>query len=126
MREHYITAFLGLIATGMSVEAAVAGLSRTLTSRDHTRLLPSILRGALRRLEGSEAGTARVVIARNEDVIALRATIETHLATLGASIDATITVDETIVGGVVVEHAHTRIDASWKTALRKLYEQVTN
>jgi F0F1-type ATP synthase delta subunit len=126
MREHYITAFLDLIATGMSVEAAVAGLSRTLASRDHSRLLPAILRGAVRRLEGSEAGTARVVIAKSQDVIALRTAIETHLVTLGASTDATITIDETIVGGVVVEHAHTRIDASWKTALRKLYERVTN
>jgi F0F1-type ATP synthase delta subunit len=126
MREHYITALLDLIASGMSVDDAVQGLASTLKKRDHSRLLPSILRGALRQLEGTEGGTARVVIARNEDVIALRTAIETHLATLGADTNATITVDETIIGGVVVEHKHQRINASWKTALENLYRRVTS
>jgi len=126
MREHYITAFLDLIASGTSVEDAVRGLGSALAKRDHTRLLPSILRGALRQLEGTEATAARVIIARSEDVIALRASIEAHLATLGGNTDATITVDETIIGGVIVEHAHQRIDASWKTTLENLYRRVTN
>ncbi len=126
MREHYITALLDLIASGMSVDDAVRGLASALAKRDHTRLLPSILLGALRQLEGTEGSTARVVIARNEDVIALRTAIEAHLAALGGNTDATITVDETIIGGVVVEHAHQRIDASWKTALENLYRRVTN
>ncbi len=126
MREHYITAFLDLIASGMSVDDAVRGLASILKKRDHSRLLPSILRGALRQLEGTEGTAARVIIARSEDVIALRTAIETHLAALGGNTDATITVDETIIGGVVVEHAHQRIDASWKTALANLYRRVTN
>ncbi len=126
MREHYITACLDLVASGMSVEAAVRGLASTLEKRDHSRLLPSILRGMLRELDGTEGAAARVFIARSEDVIALRNAIELHLAAIGGTTDATITVDETIIGGVIVEHAHQRIDASWKTALQKLYRRVTS
>lgn len=127
MREHYITATLALLKSGEPVSEVFAGLRRTLRAHDHEQLLLSIARGILRRLtDRTSAYDTRIVVASEHDVEVLAGEISAHLASLGVTkATPSVVVDTTLVGGVVVEHNARRIDASYKRALRSLYERVT-
>lgn len=127
MREHYVKATLALLKEGTPVPEVVAGLRRTLATHSHEQLFAGVLRVVLRRLEDGVAGSGtRVFVAKAGDNTALATTIATYLKTLLAGeANPTLVEDHSLVGGVVVEHNYTRIDASYKRALRELYERVT-
>ena len=122
MKTDYTIAVLQLIKEGKDPEAVIAGLTATLTSRGHERLLVPVLRVA--REVAKESVSATVTVASESDRARYQAAIEAALATLGAA-DATTVVDETITGGFIAEHNHTRIDASFKSKLIDLYRSLT-
>jgi F0F1-type ATP synthase delta subunit len=126
MRDRYITATLELLREHHKVGEVVSGLRDVLVARNHERLLGVILRGVLRRLEdGASGATPKVVIAKEEDVKKQKSVIEAMLAELGAKDEPQVTVDPTLIGGVVVSNNYQRIDTSYKRALQSLYERVT-
>lgn len=127
MREHYITATLDLLEAGHPVSEVLAGLQHTLSTHNHTQLLPGIIRGILRTLSDRTTATGtRVFVATAGDTTTLSKEIESYLRTLGGNTNTpTVVLDETLIGGAVVEHNAVRIDASYKRALRSLYERVT-
>lgn len=125
MRDRYITATLELLAAGHDPEAVVRGLKATLDRRDHGKLYARVLRGVLRALTDTQrTTTARVVVANAAASEKLSAVIAEHLQALKADTH-TVTIDPTLIGGVVVEHGSKRIDASYKRALIDLYTRIT-
>lgn len=127
MREHYITATLALLETGHTPGEVFDGLKRTLENHNHTQLLPGIVRGVLRHLtDATEVSGTRVFVAKGSDADDLAKEIQLHLDKLnGNGNKPVVIIDETLIGGAVVEHNAARIDASYKRSLRSLYERVT-
>lgn len=126
MKSHYIHATLELLATHDDVAAVFGGLQKTLEARGHSGLYAAVLRGVLRHLEGETRGDARIYLARETDAAILTSTIEAHLKTLGSTGEQRTIIDPSLVGGVVVEKGHQRIDASYKRALKDLFERITD
>lgn len=125
MKEHYTQAVLQMINEGTAPETILEGLTKAMEQKGHMRLYPSVLRGVLRILETQKDADTIVVVARESDVSALSSQIESALTTLGTTEKPATKVDETLVGGVVVQHGNTVLDRSFKTALTKLYRSVT-
>lgn len=126
MRDRYITATLQLLREHHPVEAVISGLRNILVARDHERLLGVILRGVLRRLEdGVNGNIAQVVVASAAEVETQKTVIARLLAELGGHDAPVVTIDPTIIGGVVVSHNFKRVDTTYKRALQSLYERVT-
>ena len=125
MKDRYIRATLALINDRHEVEAVLSGLKDTLSKHGHEALYGGVLRGVLRELKERSVTTTRVTVAKEGDVNALAHAISTHLATLGAPGEWETVIDNTLIGGVVVEHDSRRIDASYKRVLADLYQQIT-
>jgi F0F1-type ATP synthase delta subunit len=125
MKIEYAKAFLASLETGMSIEAALAGLKNALAKKQHTKLLGAVLLEALRHLETSRGGkTAVLAVARTTDASALKTQIKAALANLGTSKNTPVSevVDETLVGGFVATYDYKEHDASYKKSLKSLYE----
>lgn len=126
MRDRYITATLELLREHHEVAVVVRGLREVLVSRDHERLLEAILRGVLRHLEdGSSGAMPMVMVASEGDTVKYQAVIADLLSRLKAPVTPEVTIDRTLIGGVVVSSNYERIDTSYKRVLQALYEKVT-
>lgn len=125
MKDTYITAVLDLLAAGAPAAEVLGGLTRTLDGRGHNGLLPGILAGVLRQLEAGEAGETTITVAREADASSLREEIASALRELGADGEARTEVDDTLIGGFVVESGSKQLDASYKSKLVTLYRALT-
>lgn len=126
MKDRYITATLALLAEGESPEVVLRGLERALAARDHNKLLPIILRGVLRRLEGRVSVKGpQVVVVDAASYETQKAVIQNHLQKLGAASAPTVAFDASLIGGAIVSNNYQRIDTTYKRALANLYARVT-
>lgn len=118
----YITASAQLIESGTDIETVLSGLKRTLTRRGHERLLPRVLSGLRAHLDAHTIDDAyTVVVAREKD----RETFSQEIDAMRGEKEVHAThVDDRIVGGYILEGKDTIIDASYKTALRALYNRI--
>lgn len=123
MYRAYVTAFIEVLTT-TPVETALAGLRAVLAARGHERLLAQILRATLRELEATRPRTV-VIVGNVADKERCAAAIKVALTTLGANAEPEVIVDDTLIGGTIVEHNHVRIDESYKRALTTLYRSLT-
>jgi F0F1-type ATP synthase delta subunit len=124
MREHYRTAVLELITAGHKPAEVVSGLRKVLARRRHEGLYLSILRSVVKYLSVTQsAKVPQVTLAKENHETTYKKAIKRHLTTLSAPADYHTVIDETIVGGVVVEYQHQRIDASYKRALKTIFER---
>lgn len=128
MQNDYAQAFLAHIASGTSFDTALAGLVSVLTRRNHTKLLPSILRLVLRKLEaakGTKRATVRVASATmsQADTAKLTAALEALGVHEGTPTEEIV--DETLIGGFVLQYNYHEQDHSYKRVLTNLYESIT-
>lgn len=126
MKQHYVRAVLTLIHTGTDVASVLSGLTRTLQARGHERLYRSVLMAVLRELTAKRDMTT-VVVANERDVAAAQTAIAATLSVLGAPADVTpvVRIDETLIGGIMVEHDARRLDRSYKHRLLTIYRSLT-
>lgn len=126
MKDVYVQATLSLLASGQDVETVLKGLHTTLLERGSQKLYPSILSAVVRELDGAPA-TTRIRVVSEAAHKAQKAVIEEALAACGyAEGEVEVTIDNTLIGGYVVEHNFTRKDASYKRALEKLYTRIVS
>lgn len=123
----YAAAVLALEAAGMPAKKLAEGLVRTLTARGHTRLAGGVVR-ALTELTERQSRRSRVRLTlASESAAQQHATaIADARAVLGLAAQSHETrVDPRITGGFVLETAEMRHDASYRRALRTLYQKLT-
>lgn len=116
-----------LIESGQNPEGVLGNLEKILKKKGHERFRHAILSGVLRRLEAnSKTQVATVTLADKKDVDTQKKTIKQILSTLDLADEYTLKTDSSIVGGVLVETRDRRVDATYKSALLKLYRNITN
>ncbi len=127
MTNYYIQATIEMFQSGIEADSVLKGLQRTLETKGHMRLHVAVLRGVLRILETkTDSAQAIVSVAKESDVTALAEQIKASLTTLNSEGEFTTKVDDTLIGGTVVECDSKVIDKSYKTALTNLYRATTN
>jgi F0F1-type ATP synthase delta subunit len=127
MQANYVQAMVSLLTEGQKPDVVVAGLVRTLEARGHSRLLRSILTETVRTLEVREISTRpKLVVAREEHTTKEANAIKSALLKLKEESEPLVSIDDTIIGGFIVESNHIRLDHSYKTSLINLYRNITN
>jgi F0F1-type ATP synthase delta subunit len=129
MKGQYAQAFLEVVKSGMSAEAALAGLRSALIKKNHTKLLAPVLLEVVRVLEAEKfANQALVRTAKLTDGTALKSQIKAALSELGVAKDTPVQtkVDETLIGGFVATFDYKEHDQSYKKALTNLYKSITS
>lgn len=127
MRDIYVTSIIELIEAGSDVDSVLKNLKAVLESRGHEKILPKILKRTASKLEErTEKTTATVTVRAETDAEKYKEQIDRALRYLKAEIEPRVHVDETLVGGFIAEHKNMRIDQSYKNALLKTYQKVTN
>jgi len=124
MKETYTKAILELLKSGKEPDAVIKGVRSTMLKRGHQNLLLIVLQNVLRVLETEATGT-NVFVASEKELDSQLKAIKAELEKLGADTEPSVLVDETLIGGFVVEHNYQRSDKSYKNALTKLYRNVT-
>jgi F0F1-type ATP synthase delta subunit len=124
MKDTYTAALLELLDQSDSPESVLKGFKNTLKERGHTSLYVPVLSKVLRILSSQKPRTV-VTVKSDADYTAQKTAIAATLAELGATADPVVAVDNTIVGGYIVEHNNARQDNSYKTKLLTLYRQIT-
>lgn len=124
MKDNYVAAILELLKEGTDAKSIFAGLQDTLAKRGHQQLYPSILKTVQRILEAQTLATATVAVASEADVKKFKTAIADSLSALNASSSETV-IDQTLVGGFIVEANNTRIDNSYKKQLINMYRSLT-
>ena len=125
MKENYIKAVLDKIEEGVEPERVLSGLQDVLAKKGHTKLYSSILRGVSKVLETKKSGTALVKVAKEGHYELHKDLIDKTIASLAGNAKPAVEVDDTLIGGFVVEASHKRIDNSYKTKLVSLYRSLT-
>ncbi len=127
LQHDYTTAVFSLLEEGKDCDALLTSLKEQLKRKGHQKLLPAILKGLVREIEHRDhAQIPDVRVARADDAVTHKARITDLLKQLTDVTEYTVTVDDTLIGGVVVEHNNTIIDASHKKQLLSLYQSLTN
>lgn len=126
MHTEYTKALLDIIHDGTPIEAALSGLRTVMTERGHARIYGKVLHNALRILSAHNAyAGAFVTVAAQRDVQAHQTAITAALTQLKAEPSYQVTVDDSLIGGYVVQANNTIIDASYKKALSEIYHRLT-
>jgi len=123
LKETYITAVINLLDTKADFAGVVAGLRHALTARGHEQLERSILEGLARNYQARNVSSAVLTVAARSAVEKYTKEIITLTKNLNS---ASVIINPDIVGGYIYEESGIRHDASYKSALLKLYRQITN
>ena len=106
----------------LSADAAVSKLVKVLKSKGHLKLLPSIVAEFERILGlGRDTETMTITCARKEDFDKYRSELKNHLGHSDASFTEE-KIDETIIGGFILQKGETVVDGSYKKKLLLLYQ----
>lgn len=117
LKEQYIVAGAELISEKTDVDKVVSGLRKVMKRRGHERLLTSVLKGLVSKVEKeSEMSVPRLTIA-SEDT-------KKPDALSAKNVD--IKIDPSIVGGYIMQEGFTRTDNSYKTKLLNWYRSATS
>lgn len=125
MKEHYIKAVLEMVHEGRDPAEVLQKLREVLDRRGHSRLYHAVLRGVARVLEARGTKDATVVVASEAGYQKYQTVIEQALSEFGAKQSPEVIVDDTIIGGYIVEAEHKQLDKSYKTKLVSLYRNIT-
>lgn len=112
VQTQYIKALLTSLKEGVDVAKAIKALEKAMQRRGYSRLLPAVLRAAIRELAGStlREGT-RIILAKESD----------YKRYAKVSPKATIIIDDTLIGGYILEEGTIRTDNSYKRKLLDWY-----
>ena len=125
MKQTYTAAILDLIDQGIPVDDVLRDVQAVMARRGHTRLYAQVLRTVARMLSARAARAGvTVAIARSSDAEVHAAAIKEAVAALASEGTYTTTVDPTLIGGFVARSRDRIIDASYKTALLRLYRSI--
>ena len=124
--KDYIQATYEVLRTRPDTHAVLDSLRAHLTAKGRMALYPSILRGLIKKVAyAEEHAKVRVITARDTDFETLRESITHHLTALDVSIADTVRiVDDTLIGGFVINMTHARIDRSYKHILLQAYRRL--
>lgn len=126
MKQAYVTALTEALMTNSDTEMVLNNVQRVLIKKGHGRLWPAVLRGALRGIKRmNRANVPHVTVATKADEKITK--IQAALVAVGSSASDTyeVSVDSTLIGGLVVRYRDKMYDASYKRALVDLYRKVT-
>ena len=117
LKEQYIAAGAELIAEKTDIDKVISGLKKAMAQRGHTRLLTSVLKGLVSKVErDSEIKVAELTIATNDASRPDDSSIK----------NALVKIDPTIIGGYIIREGFTRKDNSHKTKLLNWYRKATS
>ena len=118
MEHAYAGALIRLVDGGMSPKDAVAAIAKVLRTRGRLALLPRVGRAFARMsAQGVAKSQSRITVARTEDA-------ETARKASGL-VNASIHVDDSLIGGWRIEHGDTLVDVSYKKHLLTMYNRAT-
>ena len=122
----YINATCSLLSDGKEFDGVINNLKEVLDAKGHQKLYRSILLGLQKKAErAANEHVATVTVAREKDLKDLKEKIEASIAEIDAE-NFQSSVDETLIGGYVVEHDNKVIDNSYKSRLVALYRSLIN
>jgi F0F1-type ATP synthase delta subunit len=120
----YSEAVYKALQSGAKPAAVLANLKEVLSRHGHVALYPRILHAVLAMARKDDAHkTAVVRVARKEDRRKYEKEIEAFLKEHNL-MDATVTVDENLIGGYILEGEGMRVDASYKSSLLTIYQNL--
>lgn len=125
MEKHYVQAAIQLLLTGHDPETVLQNMQTVLERKGHGKLYHRILRILCREFKTAQKPyVAQVVIADADKQPILQRDIEQHLKQLDALSTYQLTTNKKQIGGIKTTFQHRQIDASHKTQLLKIYEQL--
>ncbi len=126
MKDTYIKASLELLKAGEPVEVVLKNMQQVMAKKGHSSLYGSVLQGLVTQIESQdELAQPMVIVANAKDVDAER--VKSLLKEIGSEAENySTTVDETVVGGMIVSHNYKMIDESYKTKLKNLYQSIVS
>jgi F0F1-type ATP synthase delta subunit len=126
MKEIYVQAVVANLEAGLNPETVLSNLKTVLERRGHVRLHESILQSVAQTLEDQSKQNA-VTVTIDKSITTDSALVTKLISELGASsVERRVIVDPTIVGGAKVSYQSRQLDATYKTALQKLYQAITS
>lgn len=126
MKDTYIKASLELLQAGEPVEVVLKNMQQVMAKKGHSSLYASVLNGLVTQIEQQDQKSQpQVVLANAKDADAGK--IKSLLKEIGSDSETYVTtVDDTVVGGLIVSHNYTMIDQSYKTKLKNLYQSIVS
>jgi len=126
MTDSYVQAVVANLEAGLSPDTVLRNLKTVLERRGHLRLHASIVKAVVQTLE-QKAQQQAAIITVDKPASADSPLVEKLIAELGAtSALRKVVVDPTIIGGAKVSYRSRQLDATYKVALQKLYQAITN
>lgn len=126
LKDTYSEAVLALHKDGASFDELLLKLDTVLEKRGHQKLRGQILRAIETALENAKRSAATLTVAKESDVIELKADIENAAKALDIKVDEFQTeIQDELIGGFILETRSKRIDASHRSKLLSLYERIT-
>lgn len=123
----YATAAYESIEAGKDPKAVFARLEEILAAKGHQKLRTAIYRTLVQLAEAREAAAKpAVIVAREGDLTACKAEIAAALAEVHGNQSPVTTINEALTGGFIVRHEGKQVDASYKTKLLSLYQNIIN
>lgn len=125
LEEAYATAIYHAHMKGIDETKLLSRLIALLKKRGHLKLLPKICRH-LKGLQVKDLrrNTAAVRVAKEAHTSRYKKEIDNACKKLGIT-ETAVVIDDTLIGGYVVEGNNTLIDASYKDILLQLYKKVS-
>lgn len=117
LKEQYIAAGAELIAEKTDIDKVISGLKKAMAQRGHSRLLTSVLKGLISKVEGDREMSVPELIIASKDAPKIE-----NLSTKNANIK----IDPTIIGGYIMREGFVRTDNSHKTKLLNWYRRATS
>lgn len=125
LSDQYVHAASELLLASEAPDLVLSGLKTSLQSRHHESLYPLVLTRLLRELPNRLAEqTPTVTVARQADVDQYKQAIEAELKKMHAPSEYQVTYDDSLIGGTILQYQSTRIDSSYKHALKNLYKNI--
>ncbi|MCB9811867.1 F0F1 ATP synthase subunit delta [Candidatus Nomurabacteria bacterium] len=126
MKEHYASAVVELLQAGTKPADVFRGLDQTLAAHSHSKLKSAILRSVERKMSRLQShAKTTVTVVSEEAAKKQKAEITKALTLLEAEPEYELSIDEAVIGGLLVESAHRRLDTTYRSALVKLYRNIT-
>ena len=102
------------------------GLDQTLEAHGHSKLKSAVLRSVERQMSRLQShAKTTVTVVSEEAAKKQKAEITKALTLLEAEPEYELSIDEAVIGGLLVESAHRRLDTTYRSVLVKLYRNIT-
>ncbi len=125
MKQAYITALTDSLLSTQNIDEVLSIFQKLIAGKGHSRLWPSVLRGAVVELEKRALREIPKVTVAKEGGIDSRALADAIAAVAATSEQVHTIVDPAIIGGFTLQYKDKVVDKSYKRALLDIYRKVT-